>query len=47
MIKRPKFLEATMINLLTKNGSKWKSEKILFKTLKSIQKKILKMPLIY
>jgi|TARA_B110000971_G_C19689151_1_gene354656 ribosomal protein S7 len=39
MIKRPKFLEATMINLLTKNGSKWKSEKILFKTLKSIQKK--------
>ena len=38
MINNTKFLFSLVINLLTRNGSKWKSEKILFKTAKSIQK---------
>ena len=39
MIKNLQTVGVTITNLLTNSGSKWKSEKILFKTLKVIQKK--------
>lgn len=39
MIKNLQTVGVTITNLLTNSGSKWKSEKILSKTLKVIQKK--------